>query len=272
MSNLKNLLMTGVRLQLSSGRMEKLEDLKKEVRKCKKCRLWKSRRHALPGEGNPHSRLMLVAQAPGENEDREGKMFIGPSGKKLNFLLQEAGVDRREIYLTNLIKCMLPKYRKPKQDEIQACAGYLDEEMRLVNPSVIATLGYYPTKYIFTKYQIQLPKSKTGFSKVYGKIFLAENRKVLPLRHPATLLYEEALREKMVKNYRKLKTLMVDCKWFQVCPIKKFYEEGRIDRKWIELYCKGYWKSCVRYQMEERGEPHPDWMLPDGSLHEGLRD
>ncbi len=190
------------------SKMKKLEDLKKEIRKCKNCRLWKTRRNSLPGEGNHNARLMLVAQAPGENEDREGEMFIGPSGKKLNRLLQEADMSRQEIYMTNLIKCMLPKYRKPKQDEIQACAGYLDEEIRLINPSVIATLGYYATKYIFVKYQILLPKSKPKFSKVYGKVFLVENRKILPLRHPATLLYDSSVREKMAKNYRCAKFLL----------------------------------------------------------------
>jgi hypothetical protein len=66
--------------------------------------------------------------------------------------------------------------------------------------------------------------------------------------------------------------LMVECKWFSCCPMKRFFEEGRIQKKWIELYCKGDWKSCVRYHMEERGEPHPDWMLPDGSLDESLHD
>jgi len=251
--------------------MKKLEDLNEEIRKCKKCRLWKTRRNSLPGEGNSIVRLMLVGQAPGENEDREGKMFIGPSGKKLYRLLQDADVRRKEMYVTNLIKCILPKYRKPKQDEIQACAEHLNEEIRLINPSVIATLGYYSAKYIFVKYQIPLPKSKQEFSKVYGKVFLAENGKILPLRHPATLLYDSSIGEEMVKNYKKLKTLMVDCKWFLACPMKKFCEEGTLNKKWIELYCKGDWKSCVRYHMEERGQPHPDWMLPDGSLDEKLR-
>ena len=255
-----------------NDRLEKLEDLNKEIRKCTKCSLSKTRINSLPGEGNPKARVMLVAQAPGKNEDREGKMFIGPSGKKLNRLLQEANVLRKEIYMTNLIKCILQKDRRPKQSEIQACAGYLDEEIRLINPSVIATLGYYSTKYIFLKYQIPLPKSKPKFSEVYGVLFLAENRKILPLRHPATLLYDDSAREEMIKNYKKLKTLMVDCKWFPTCPMKKFCEEDRIDKKWIELYCKGDWKSCVRYHMEERGDLHPDWMLPDGSLDERLCD
>lgn len=254
-----------------SGRTEKLEDLKQKIRECKKCRLWETRINALPGEGNYNARVMLVAQAPGENEDRKGRMFIGPSGKKLDELLQEANVSRKEIYVTNLVKCMLPKYRKPKQDEIQACAQYLDEEIRLINPSVIATLGYYATNYIFHKYQIQLPNAKPNLNK-YGNLFLADDRKILPLRHPAALLYNDSISEEMTENYRKLKTLTVDCKWFLCCSMKRFYEEGRIQKRWIELYCKGDWKSCVRYHMEERGEPHPDWMLPDGSLDESLRD
>ena len=256
---------------MESGRTKKLEDLKKKIRECKQCRLWESRINALPGKGNHNARVMLVAQAPGENEDREGRMFIGPSGKKLDELLQEADVSRQEIYVTNLVKCMLPKYRKPKQDEIQACVQHLNEEIRLINPSVIATLGYYATNYIFHKYQIQLPNAKPNLKK-YGTLFLADDRKILPLRHPAALLYNDFIREEMAENYRKLKTLMVECKWFSCCPMKRFYKESKIQKRWIELYCKGDWKNCVRYYMEERGEQHPDWMLPDGSLDESLRD
>jgi len=248
-----------------NNRMNELEDLKQKIRECKACRLWETRINALPGEGKYNARVMLVAQAPGEKEDREGRMFIGPSGKKFDELLQEAGVSRQEIYVTNLVKCMLPKYRKPNQDEIQACAQHLDEEIRLINPSVIAPLGYYATKYIFNKYQIQLNSKKCG------TLFLADDIKILPLRHPAALLYNDSISEEMTENYQKLKTLMADCKWFLCCPMKRFYEEGRIQKRWIELYCKGDWKSCVRYHMEERGEPHPDWMLPDGSLDESLR-
>jgi len=255
---------------LVSDRMEKLEDLKQKIRGCKKCRLWETRINALPGEGNYDARVMMVAQAPGENEDRDGRMFIGPSGKQLDELLQEADVSRQEIYVTNLVKCMLPKYRKPKQDEIQACAQHLDEEIRLINPFVIVTLGYYAKRHIFDKYHIQPPNAKQEFSKKYGTLLLADNRKILPLRHPAALLYNDSLKEEMTENYRKLKTLMAECKWFSCCPMKRFYEEGRIHKRWIELYCKGDWKSCVRYHMEEKGEPHPDWMLPDGSLNESL--
>ncbi len=254
-----------------SSRIVKLEDLKQRIRECKKCRLWETRINALPAEGNYNTKVMLVAQAPGENEDREGKMFIGPSGKKFDELLQKAGVSRQEIYVTNLIKCMLPKYRKPKQDEIQTCAQHLNEEVKLINPSVIATLGYYATRYIFNKFHIHIPNAKPNLKK-YGTLFLADNRKILPLRHPAALLYNDSISEEMTKNYRKLRTLMADCKWFMCCPMKRFFEEGRLQKRWIELYCKGDWMSCERYHMEERGEPHPDWMLPDGSLDVSLRE
>jgi len=74
-----------------------------------------------------------------------------------------------------------------------------------------------------------------------------------------------------IKKYKKLKTLRHECKWFPSCPMKWFYQEGRLEQKWIERYCKGDWKSCIRYAMEEKGETHPDYMLPDGSLDKRLK-
>ena len=248
----------------------KIEELNKIIRGCKKCRLSETRTNAICGEGNLNAKIMLIAQAPGEKEDREGKMFVGPSGKVIDELLNEAGIKRDEIYMTNLIKCMLPKNRKPKQDEIEACSHYLNEEIKLINPKILAPLGYYATCYIFKKYNLPSP-SKAEFSSIFGKLFLAEDKKILPLPHPATSLYNPEFKKDLIKSYRKLKVLLNDCKWYPVCPMKRFYEEGKLDKKWIELYCKGDWESCVRYQMEEKGEFHPDWMLPDGSLDERLK-
>lgn len=248
-----------------------IKDLNKEIKDCKKCRLSESRINALPGEGNLNAQVMLIAQSPGKEENKEGKMFIGPTGKVLDELFKEIDLDRNEIYMTNLIKCMLPKYRKPKQNEIEICSHYLDKEIKVVNPDTIFPLGYYPTKYLFEKYGLRIPNSKAQFRKVYGRIFLAKDKKIVVLQHPAALLYDNSKEEEMIKNYKKLKTLTIDCKWFPVCPMKYFYEEGRLDRKWIEIYCKGDWESCVRYHMEENGQPHPDWMLPDGTLDERLR-
>lgn len=118
-----------------------IEKFNKEIKKCSRCRLSETRINALCGEGNINAKLMLIAQAPGENEDREGKMFIGSSGKVLDELFKKANIDRKEIYMTNLIKCMLPKYRRPKQDEIEICSKYLDKEIALINPKTLVPLG-----------------------------------------------------------------------------------------------------------------------------------
>jgi uracil-DNA glycosylase family 4 len=186
-----------------------MEALNQAIRKCNRCRLSETRINALCGEGNPNAKLMLIAQAPGEKEDREGRMFIGPSGKVLEELLTAANIDREEIYMTNLIKCMLPKYRKPKSDEIEICSRYLDCEIELINPEVLVPLGYYAARYIFDKYGISLPP-KPEIHKIYGEFFGAGNRKILPLRHPAALLYHSSIREEIMGNYVKMKMLLGD--------------------------------------------------------------
>ena len=247
-----------------------IHKLNDEIRSCRKCRLSDTRIHALCGEGSVKSKLMIIAQAPGENEDREGKMFIGPSGKVLDELLKIIDISRTDIYMTNLIKCMLPKYRRPRQDEIEICGKYLNEEIALINPSVISSLGFFATRYLFQLYGITLPP-KPEFREVYGKLFLAGNTRILPVQHPAAILYDDSIKNIMVRNYHKMKVLLRNCKWYPVCPMKRFYEEGRLCRKWIELYCKGDWENCIRYQMEEGGKYHPDWMLPDGTIDKSLQ-
>ncbi len=180
-----------------------IENLNIEIRKCNRCRLFQTRTNALCGEGSLDSKIMLIAQAPGENEDREGRMFIGPSGKVLDELLVAAGINRKEVYMTNLVKCMLPKYRKPIPEEIQTCGKYLDKEIELIDPEVLAPLGYYATKYVFERYggNNKLP------SDLWGTLFRLNAKNVFPLRHPASLLYNPALKPEMIKTYKKLLSL-----------------------------------------------------------------
>jgi len=234
----------------------KLEEVNKQIKVCRRCRLFETRANALCGEGPRDARIMLVAQAPGENEDREGRMFIGPSGKVLDELLRMAGVCRDEIYITNLIKCMLPRYRKPKQDEIVACSKYLDEEIDVINPSVLAPLGYYASRYIFMKYSLDFPDREEVYT-IYGRLFLTSNgkdggaaKKIYPLRHPAALLYNEGLSEEMERNYHKLGILLHDCAWFKRCPERRRLQEVSMDNEWLELYCKGDWESCPYFAVE----------------------
>jgi len=243
----------------------KLDEINSRIKQCKKCQLHKTRTHSLPGEGQKHARIMLIATAPGEKEDKEGRMFIGPSGSVLNNLLQYAGIERTKIYMTNLIKCMLPRYRKPEDNEIKACSSYLELEIEIIAPDVLIPLGYYATRYIFNKYGLSiLPKKE--FSQHYAKLIWTGKAKIFPLQHPAALLHRQTLQDIMKLNYRKLKILSENCKWYSICPIKELYECGKLERKWIELYCKGDWESCVRYHKEENGVPHSDNMLPDGTF------
>lgn len=182
-------------------RLEKLEELNSEIRNCKRCSLWKTRTNALPGEGNMSSDLMLIAQAPGETEDEVNSMFVGPSGEVLDKLLSEAGIRRENSFMTNLLKCMLPNYRKPRPEEIEACSSFLDREIKLVKPSIISPLGYFSTRYIFKKYNIS---DKLEFPEICGEIFTVSNIKILPLGHPAAILYNNSIEDEMIKDYKLL--------------------------------------------------------------------
>jgi DNA polymerase len=180
---------------------------KKELQNCKLCDLYKTRLNALAGEGNRNADIMLIAQAPGELEDKENKMFIGPSGKMLDKLLQNAEISRDEIYMTNLIKCNLPQNRRPKQKEIKVCSKYLDEEINEINPKILVPLGYYATKYLFEKYSLN-EFTKNEFPKLIGNIFSTENRKIYPLSHPASLLYHSEYIDKSIENLKILESLL----------------------------------------------------------------
>jgi uracil-DNA glycosylase family 4 len=245
--------------------------LSNRIKKCNQCRLSLTRQNAICGEGDLNARLMLVALSPGENEDRENKMFIGPSGKILDELFQSTDIKRNSIYMTNLIKCMLPKNRRPKQDEIGACCLFLDEEITVLLPKVIVPLGYYATRYILTKYAADPPSARADYQALYGRLFFSHSQKIFPLPHPASLIYNPSYKQETMKKYHKLHVLSHDCKWYSMCPMKWYFELGRLERKWIELYCKGIWEDCVRYQKEANGIYHQDWMLPDGSIDNDLR-
>jgi uracil-DNA glycosylase family 4 len=184
-----------------------LRNLNSEIKRCHQCRLAKTRLNVLCGEGNLRAELMLIAQAPGQNEDREGRMFIGPSGKVLDELLAKINIQRGEIYMTNLIKCVLPKNRKPKSDEIVGCSPYLEREIELIGPKILASLGYYATRFILEKYDIQIPV-KSEFRAVYGQVLKIGNKKIIPLQHPAAVLHNPSIKEAMVKNYRKLRVII----------------------------------------------------------------
>ena len=166
-----------------------LENLNRLIRDCERCRLSVTREHALVGEGDVGALMMLIALSPGEKENSENQIFIGPSGHILDKLFHAVGIDRESLYMTNLIKCMLPKNRRPKMDEIESCSQFLDEEISIIHPEVIVPLGYYATRTILTKYHADSPVAREDFTRIYGKLIFPDNQNILPLPHPASLIY-----------------------------------------------------------------------------------
>jgi len=227
-----------------------LEEINFQIRQCKSCRLWQTRNIAVCGEGLSPSKFMFVAQAPGRVEDKEGKMLVGPSGKIFDDLLDYIELKRNEIYLTNLLKCFLPKCMKPKQDEMEICFNlYLKREIELVKPEVIVTLGFHVTRFIFQQYNLPVP-NKFEIKTIFGKINFAKNQKILPLKHPATVVHRSKSLENLKKEYKILKILLNPCSKLKECKVPKQFEKGLIPDDHIQLYCYGNWMNCKIFDLK----------------------
>ncbi|MGE3797973.1 MAG: uracil-DNA glycosylase family protein, partial [Thermomicrobiales bacterium] len=120
-----------------------LENIAAEVRVCTLCELARTRTHAVPGEGPERAPIMFIGEGPGLNEDQQGRPFVGASGKFLTELIERAGLEREEVFITNVVKCRPPGNRDPLPDELAACSGYLQRQIDAIDPTVIVTLGRF---------------------------------------------------------------------------------------------------------------------------------
>lgn len=118
-----------------------LEELNYQVYGCRKCRLWQGAQHGVPGEGPLNAKVMLVGQNPGAEEDKTGRPFVGRAGKFLNQILAENGINREEVFITNIVKHVSPENRKPFPDEVAACVPYLMTQIDVIKPKIIVLLG-----------------------------------------------------------------------------------------------------------------------------------
>ncbi len=166
--------------------VEELKKLEEEAKSCCKCRLCKTRTNVVFGEGDPQTNLMFVGEAPGEQEDLQGRPFVGRAGQLLTRFLNLYGVSRDKVYITNVVKCRPPNNRNPAPDEIAACYPFLEKQIELISPEVILCLGAFAARTI-----LNLPK-KTPISKIRGKEHRVEiggkEITVIPTFHPAYLL------------------------------------------------------------------------------------
>ena len=182
---------------------QKLEIIKQNVIKCTKCDLSKTRTNSVPGKGNFHSNVIFVGEAPGKNEDKKGEPFIGIAGKKLSIALEEAGISREEVYITNIIKCRPPKNRVPTIIERETCQEYLKQEIAIIKPKIICVLGN-------TAFNSLLGGSE--ITKFRGKLVRKENQLYFLTIHPAATIYNQKLIAVLKKDIVKLFKLITELK------------------------------------------------------------
>lgn len=156
-----------------------LQEIAREVQVCTACELHRGRTRAVPGEGPVHAEIMLIGEAPGFNEDQQGRPFVGAAGKLLEELLAEIGLTRDDVWIGNVVKCRPPQNRDPRPEEIAACAGYLERQIALLQPKLIGTLGRYSMEKFFPGARI---------TKVHGQAKRDGARVLIPLFHPAYVL------------------------------------------------------------------------------------
>lgn len=188
---------------------ELLDVVAAEVVVCTKCPLWKTRKNAVPGEGNPESLVMFVGEAPGQSEDIEGKPFVGAAGKFLETLLSEICLSRDDVFLCNIVKCRPPRNREPMPNEIQTCTPYLDRQIRIIKPKFIVTLGNHSTAYIFSKANLPFDGITQARGKFYQATILDMQITIFPTFHPAAALYSAKYKETLQRDFQLLKNEIV---------------------------------------------------------------
>lgn len=158
----------------------RLSELAAQASTCTACCLSETRTQAVFADGSPGADIMFIGEGPGYYEDREGLPFVGKAGMLLNRLLRQVGLDRRDVYIANVVKCRPPGNRDPRPDEIEACKHFLVEQIRLVDPVVVMTMGNFATKLLL--------KTSTGITRTRGTVFPWWGRIVIPTFHPAAAL------------------------------------------------------------------------------------
>ena len=179
--------------------MSELEALAWEVSSCTACALSRTRTRAVPGEGPERPALLFIGEGPGFHEDQQGRPFVGPAGKLLEDLLASIGLSRQQVYIANVVKCRPPNNRDPLPGEIEACHGYLERQIALLQPKVIVTLG----RFSLTQF---LPRET--ISRAHGRLRRWNGIAVFPMYHPAAALHQQRMRRFLEEDIRQLPAIL----------------------------------------------------------------
>ena len=175
--------MTSGQAQTLSGKMkaQALKALREEIGDCTRCTLSRKRTHIVFGEGDPHAMLMFIGEAPGREEDIQGRPFVGDAGMLLTRLIERMGLMRKDFYIANIVKCRPPMNRDPGPEEIETCRAFLEKQIEIIAPKVIMTLGRIAV-------QTLMDNPKLKITSIRGKFFDYKGIPVMPTFHPAYLI------------------------------------------------------------------------------------
>jgi DNA polymerase len=172
-----------------------------EIERCHRCSLYRFRQKTVPGEGNLRAKIFFIGEAPGAQENRTGRPFCGTAGKILDQLLDNINLDRKKIFITNLVKCRPPKNRPPRISEIKTCQYFLEKQFNLIKPMVIVALGRHAVKFFL---------GTNNLLRIHGKIFKQKNFLVMPTYHPAAALYRPKLKNVLKRDFEKLNRFVLN--------------------------------------------------------------
>jgi uracil-DNA glycosylase family 4 len=188
---------------MEQDRVAALAEIAQQVRTCKLCRLYEHAINPVPGAGSHNAEIMFIGEGPGFNEDKQGLPFVGRSGDYLNYLLNLIGLKREDVFITNVVKHRPPENRDPLPDEILACKPYLDRQVEIIDPLVIATLGRFSMARYF-------PNGK--ITQIHGQPKYDENRAYYPFFHPAAVLRNPDMRRPMEDDFKRLLEVLAKVK------------------------------------------------------------
>ena len=176
---------------------EELEGLSKKVLNCKRCDLYKTRTKVVFGQGSKNAKLFFVGEAPGFDEDKQGLPFVGKAGGLLTRIIQSIGLERKDVYIGNVLKCRPPSNRNPSLDEIKACCPYLEKQLEIIRPRVICALGKFASQ--------TLLNSTESITRLRGRFHTWNGIKVMPTFHPAYLLRNPSGKREVWEDMKKIR-------------------------------------------------------------------
>jgi uracil-DNA glycosylase family 4 len=181
------------------NREQELKAVEAEVAECSDCILHMSRKLAVPGEGPADSEIVFIGEGPGFHENEQGRPFVGAAGRLLESMLESVGLQRDQVFICNVVKCRPPGNRDPQPEEMEACAKYLERQIRAINPKVIVTLGRFSMARYFPGARI---------SAIHGQEQMKDGRLVMPFYHPAAALHQPKLRSVVEQDFAKMASLL----------------------------------------------------------------